>query len=68
MQENHIFFFEIIFEENFLFFYFLSARPNPAHVAGLDPASLAWSLTQASDPLRPRTRKSLRVHEQCEGN
>jgi hypothetical protein len=37
-------FFEIIFE-----FFFL-AGPKPAHVAGLDAASPAWSLAQASDP------------------
>jgi len=30
--------------------FFFRAGPSPAHVAGLDPASLAGSLAQASDP------------------
>jgi hypothetical protein len=64
--KSHIFF-EIIFEENFLFFFF-RAGPNLAYMVGLDPASPSRSLVQASDPTRPHMRKILRVHEQCEGN
>jgi hypothetical protein len=37
------------FEENFIFIYFFRAGPSPARVAGLDPASPAWSLAPASD-------------------
>jgi hypothetical protein len=40
-------FFEIIFSKRIFFFL---AGPIPAHVAGLDPAGLAESLAQASDP------------------
>ena len=47
--------------------FFFRVGPNPAHVAGLDLASPAWSLAQASDPIRPCTCKILCVHEQCEG-
>jgi len=39
--------FEILFEELFLFFF---GWAHPTHLAGLDPASLVGSLTQASDP------------------
>jgi hypothetical protein len=38
------------------------AKLNPAHVAGLDLATRAWSLAQASDPNKTCTRKILRVH------
>ena len=53
----------ILFEE--IFFYF-RAGPNPAHVAGLDPATRAWSLAQASDP--NKRVKFYACMEQCEGN
>ena len=42
-MENHRFFWN-----NFWIFFL--AGPKPAHVAGLDAASPAWSLAQASDP------------------
>jgi len=60
-------FFEIIFKE-----FFFRAGPSSPYMAGLDPAthmagldltSPAWSLAQASDPIRPCKRKILRVHE-----
>jgi hypothetical protein len=57
LQKNHRFLKRI-----FLKFIF-SGWAHPAHVAGLDPASPAWSLAQASDPSKPCTRKILRVHE-----
>jgi hypothetical protein len=37
-------FFEIIYEKILFYFYFLWAGPNPAHVAGLDPAGLTARL------------------------
>ena len=51
------------FEKNFSmsFFYFWPG-PNPAHVAGLDPATHARTLAQASHPNKPCTRETLRVH------
>ena len=55
--ENHRFFKRMFFEECFF-----RAGPNPAHVAGLDQATRAWSLAQASDPNKLCTRKILRVH------
>jgi len=57
--ENHRFL-KRIFLKKFVFYF--RAGPNPAHVAGLDPATRAWSLAQASDPNKPCTRKILRVH------
>jgi hypothetical protein len=54
--ENHRFF-EIIFEENFLFFFFFRAGPSAAYIVGLDPATPAWSLAQASDLTKPCTCK-----------
>jgi len=57
--ENHRFL-KWIFLKKFVFYF--RAGPNPAHVAGLDPATRAWSLAQASDPNKPCTRKILRVH------
>jgi hypothetical protein len=49
-------------KECFLKNVFFRAGPNPAHVAGLDQATRAWSLAQASDPNKLCTRKILRVH------
>ena len=57
ISENHRFFFKKKiffwnnFEENFILFLllFFRAGPSPAHVAGLDLASPAWSLAPASD-------------------
>jgi len=39
-----------VFLKYFLKNFFFWAGPSPAHVAGLDPASLVGSLAQASDP------------------
>ena len=50
--ENHRFF-KIIFEENFLFFFFFRTGPRAAHIAGLNTA---LSLAQASDLTKPFTR------------
>jgi len=45
---------KIFFKKNlkkilFYIYYFFGAGPSPARVAGLDPASPAWSLAPASD-------------------
>jgi len=50
------------FLKEFFWRIFFWAGPNPAHVAGLDQATRAWSLAQASDPNKLCTRKILRVH------
>jgi hypothetical protein len=42
----------------FLLFMFLGAGPSSAHVgAGLDPASPAWPLAQASGPAGQKKKK-----------
>jgi hypothetical protein len=43
----HIFFYFVIF---LFFYYFFGLGPVQPMGAGLDPASPAWSLAQASDP------------------
>ena len=59
MHTHFLFIFSTFF--TFLFFYFL-AGPSSAHVAGLDPAGLAGSQAQASDPAGQKSKKA-RVKE-----
>jgi len=49
------------------FFYF-RAGPNPAHVAGLDPATRAWSLAKPVTQTKHARVKFYACMEQCKGN
>jgi hypothetical protein len=51
----------------FIFYFFFGLGPTQPTWAGLNPASPARSLAQASDPAGKKSKKA-RVHEQNRGN
>jgi hypothetical protein len=55
----YLFYFSVFFI--FYFFYFFGLGPAQPTCAGLDPASPAWSLAQASNPAGPHEAHVIQI-------